>query len=228
MVSRGQKRSLGFDRGSVRAWQRRHNRRALLSGIGLLLLSALLWLMTYWAVKIFFFLLTVRLVRHIGEEGHARMASVAGVALLVVLVLECALYGKRRYDRHSYANSVVLKEIVDGEQEFVARRLIAGWFTGDDLLRDLLFVAPRCTARAVESLTSYVTLPPALLHRAQAILAELAGKVTWTPVGPFLKDGLALVRLRKMGLVQVRVKKGVGEIRLTPRVLRPTRAMSGL
>ena len=228
MVNRGQKRSLGFDRVNVRAWQRRHNRRALLSGIGLLLLSALLWLMTYWAVKFFFFLLTVRLVYHIGEEGHGRMASVAGVALLVVLVLECALYGKRRYDRHSYANSVVLKGIVDGEQEFVARRVIAGWFTEDDLLRDLLFVAPRCTARAVESLTSYVTLPPALLHRAQAVLAELAGKVTWTPVGPFVKDGLALVRLRKMGLVQVRVKKGVGEIRLTPKVLRPTGALSGL
>ncbi len=221
MVSRGQNRSLGFDRVKVRAWQRRHNRRALLSGIGLLLLSALLWLITYWVLKFSFFLLLVRMLYEVGEEAHGRTVSALAVAVLVVLVLECALYGKKRYDRQSYANSVVLKGIVDGEQEFVARRLIAGWFTGDDLLRDLLFVAPRCTARAVESLTSYVSLPPALLHRAQAILAELAGKVTWTPVGPFVKDGLALVRLRKMGLVQVRVKKGVGEVRLTPRALRP-------
>ena len=57
MVSRGQKRSVGFDRVNVRGWQRRHNRRAVLVGSGLLLLSALLWLVNFWVIKFFIFVI---------------------------------------------------------------------------------------------------------------------------------------------------------------------------
>ena len=132
------------------------------------------------------------------------------------------------YDRQSYANSVVLKGIGDAEQEFMARRVLAGWFTEEDLLRDVLFLAPRCTARAVEILTSMTFVSEALLLRAQGIVDDLSAGVEWRGVTQYVRDGQAVVRLRKMGLVDLRVKDGVGEIRLTPRVLRPTGVVGGL
>ena len=210
----------------VRRWYRRHNRRAFLVGSGLFLLSALLWLVNFWVIKffIFVFLMTEDETEDIAGEASTAVAC----ACLAGLALECGLFGRKLYDRKRYAQSVMLEGVTGRVQEFQARRVIADFYWEDDLWKELLFLAPRCTARAVEILASMVLFSSGLLLRAQEIVDDLGAGVEWRGVTQYVLDGRAVVRLHKMGLVDMRVKDGVGEIRLTPSVLRPRGVIGGL
>ena len=207
----------------VGEYWRRFNRRALLTGVGLILLSAALWLGLYWGMR---FVVFIWLARG-GEEGAIILSHWFTLAILAVLVFECAFYGKRVYDRNAHANSVVLEGVTDPRQEFVVRRTLAAFNWEDNALMEVALMAPRCTARAFEVLTSMVFFTEALRAHAQRVVDNLSAGVEWRGVQEFKPDGPVVVRLLKMGLVQLRVKDGLGELRLTPRVLRPVRDIAG-
>ena len=207
----------------VGEYWRRFNRRALLTGAGLILLSAALWLGLYWGMRFYVFMVLIR----VGEETAASLSHGMTLAILGGLAFECAFYGKRVYDRNAHANSVILEGVTDPRQEFVVRRTLAAFDWEDNALKEVVLIAPRCTARAFEVLTSMVFFCEALLADAQRVVDNLSAGVEWRGVEEFTPDGPVVVRLLKMGLVQLRVKEGLGELRLTPRVLRPVRDIAG-
>jgi hypothetical protein len=207
----------------VGEYWRRFNRRALLTGAGLILLSAALWLGLYWGMR----LNVLVLLADFGDEVAVPLSKGMTLVVLGGLAFECAFYGRRVYDRNAAANAVILKGVTDPQQEFVVRRTLAAFNWEDSAFEEVLFMAPRCTARAFEVLTSMVSFPEALLADAQRVIDNLSAGVEWRAVEEFKSDGPGVFRLLKMGLVQLRVKDGLGEIRLTPRVLRPVRDIAG-
>jgi hypothetical protein len=207
----------------VGEYWRRFNRRALLTGVGLILLSAALWLGLYWGMRVN----ALWMLADFGDGIAVPLSHGMPLVVLSGLVFECAFYGKRVYDRNAHANSVILEGVTDPRQEFVVRRTLAAFDWEDSALEEVLLMAPRCTARAFEVLTSMVFFSEALRAHAQRVVDNLSAGVEWRGVEEFKPDGPVVVRLLKMGLVQLRVKEGLGELRLTPRVLRPVRDIAG-
>jgi hypothetical protein len=201
----------------VRAVVTRHNRRALLTGLGLLGLSALLWLITYWAAKVLAYLFFFGFfydIMALSDEQLLQFSSRVALAILGLLVVECVLQGKRLYDRDAYANSVILEGVTGVEEEFVVRRVIAAPESDDYLLGEVLFFAPRWTARAVYALRSLTVLSESVLHKVQGIADDLA-KEDWVPLEAYQRDAKALLELYRLGVLRLRVRKGEREIRLS-------------
>jgi hypothetical protein len=201
----------------VRALVAKHNRRALLTALELFAVSALLWLISYWVAKLSVYMVLWYATYGFGRWGlepSSKEMSWMALVLLAGLAVECVLQGKRLYDREAYAKSAFLEGVTDVEEEFVVRRVLAMPESGAELLAELLFAAPRWTARAGHALLSLTVLSPPLLDRAQSIADELA-KEDWVLLEPYQGDARALLQLHRLGVLQLRVRKGEREIRLS-------------
>ena len=202
--------------GFVRRIQRRHNAIRGAGAVGFFALAVVLWIVSYWIVKMLIVMPCVLW----GHFPPAKVTTGIALALLVLLAVEGARYGRKLFDVAAAARSVYFRGPTGTETEnalsFVMHRLLGmAW-----LISQVLFSAPRSTAHAVRCVASLVLFREGQLAKAEQVFLDLARKRAWVPLSEHEANRAVLAKLHKLGAVSHRLSSSVPEVRVVPSVLR--------
>jgi len=193
--------------------QRRHNRVNALKACGFVLLSIILWPLSYWVFK----LLVIIPCFLWGWSVSAKVTSAIAWACLALLAVEGARYG-RVFDIASGSGMWYMRSLTGTEQE----ALVTGGIYGCSwLASQAVFSAPRSTVDAINAFRAIVLFSPEELAEAERVFADLAPKRRWVPLTEYKDHGAVVFKLYKLGLIMSRFEGGVAEIKVPPRFLEP-------
>jgi len=202
--------------GFVRRIQRRHNAIRGAGAVGFFALAVVLWLVSYWIVKM---MIVVPCILW-GHFPPAKVTTGIALAVLVLLAVEGALYGRKLFDIAAASRSFYFRSLTGTATEnalsFVLHRPLGmAW-----LISQVLFSAPRSTAHAVKSIASLAFFREGQLAEAEQVFLDLAHKRAWVPLSEHEANRAVLAKLHKLGAVSHRLSSSVPEVRVVPSVLR--------
>jgi len=195
--------------GFVARVQRRQNRVNALKACGFVLLSIILWPLSYWIFK----LLVIIPCFLCGWSVSATVTSAIAWVCLALLAVEGARYG-RVFDIMSGAGTWYMRSLTGTEQEALVTRRIFGYSW---IISQTLFSAPRSTVKAMKALRAIVVFGPEELADAERVFADLAPTRRWVPLTQNQDHGGVVFKLYKLGLIMTRFEGGVAEIKVPPR-----------
>jgi hypothetical protein len=216
---------------NLKEYESRHNMKAAGLGVMWLAAAAALWYISY---CIIWWLVALN-CRGLGKiwgwtpsEHFTRNAAWIGIA---ILAFEGIRYGKRLFDRDSYAKSwyyEVWTAVNPSGSMLRFQGYAFGWIGGNPLsatyvLSEVMLSAPRSTIKAILAFRSMVHMNEEVRRHGQAILADLAARNDWMPPEMYREHAQALWPLSRLKAIYERVKDEMLQIRIDPGMLEKMR-----
>jgi len=215
----------------LKQYESRHNTKAAGLGVMWLAAAAVMWYISY---CIMWWLVAIP-CRQFGSMWNwtptERFVNVAAWIGIAILTLEGLRYGKRLFERDSYAKSWYYEAYTAVNPSGSMSRFQGyafGWVRGNPLsvawvISEVMLSAPRSTIRAILAFRSLVHMNEEVRTHARAVLLDLARRNDWMPPLMYKEHAQALWPLSKLKTIYERVKDDMLQIRIDPGMLEKMR-----
>jgi len=181
----------------LQAKLRRHNALQFGLGLALMALAPVLWIGSFWLARYLFYLPASRF----GFQGMWPVSLYVAWGFTVLLAFEGLRNSRPLFDLIEFHQSDFNWRYDDSKAGLLMRDPRNNPLSGPWLATQLLFLAPRTTVLAIQTLRTVIRTSPAAIDQAVAIFNELKAAHRWRPAREFGDCGPAILLLSRLRLI---------------------------